>query len=148
MCKCATDKQSGPLGKKPTVRWSDKKCEGEVDTRVLTFSGGGRSTRLHCWRRRQGKGAAVCLGRRWNIHPPEKKKKKNPSCQSPQRDSQFIYRTLVQCSRTDGTQDHIRRKVYVPKYTLKSRYDVTLEWMKETPLLTVFLTGCYGSHPC
>lgn len=74
MCKCAADKQSGPLGHKPTVRWSDKKCEGEVDTRELTSSGGGRSTRLHCWRRRQGKGAAVCPGRRRNT-PPHKKKK-------------------------------------------------------------------------
>lgn len=151
MCKCAADKQSGPLGKKPTVRWSDKKCEGEVDTWVLTFSGGGRRTRLHCWRRRQGKGAAVCPRRRWN--PPSPPQKKNPSCQSLQRNDQFIYRTLVECSRTDGTQDHICRKVCVPKYTLKRSYEATLEWMNERkkeapPLLSVFLTGCYGSHPC
>lgn len=36
----------------------------------------------------------------------------NPSCQSLQRNGQFIYRTLGQCSRTDGTSDLIWRKVF------------------------------------
>lgn len=144
MCKCAADKHSSPLGKKPTVRWSHKKpkYEGEVDTWVLTFRGSGRRTRLLCWRRGQGKGAAVCPGRRQYIHPPPSK---IPAARACREMANSYTGHWVSVQGLMEPQISYGGRCFAEN-TLRNMYEVTLEWRNITRT-SLSWRGFYGSHP-
>lgn len=85
---------------------------------------------------RAGKRSSCLPGKAAIYSPPP-----NPSCQSLQRNGQFIYGTLGQCSRTDGTSDLIWRKVFSWKHTKEHvwSHTGTKEYNKNKPLLSGFL---------